>query len=42
MIETFFLQLPASEWDLWVAQVGTGLVFAVAGWILLKSLGFIE
>ncbi|KKN67090.1 hypothetical protein LCGC14_0464370 [marine sediment metagenome] len=34
--------LPATEWDLWVAQIGTGLILAVGGWILLKSLGFVE
>jgi len=42
MMEMFLLQLPASEYDLWVAQLGTGIIFAIGGWILLKNFGFIE
>ncbi len=42
MIETFLLQLPMNEWDLWLPQIFTGAIFAVGGYILLKSFGFIE
>lgn len=34
--------LPVTAMDLWIAQVGTGAVFAAGGWFLLKYMGFIE